>query len=132
MREGAGSSNYHPPSRQIHWPSISLKDLAYLIGGIIWIVSSVVGWFQNRASKQDVIDGDKASVATCASAIASSIAPITSAMLYEHKRLDKQDDRWNALDKAISKNKTLNPKGAPTFPKFGPEAEKHGEISTEE
>lgn len=99
-----------------------LKDIIYLAGGVL----VVIVWFQTRASREEVEQAKKECIATASSAIANALAPIPPRIKSIEKRLARNDQRWDGLDtwhgQAFQTKKTTPP------PKFGPSAEKRGEV----
>lgn len=118
-----------PPSRsrvRISLPPISnpvgkVKDLLYLVG----LIYAAFEWYQNLATKKNVEDARVQCVASAASALASAMAPTQARLDTLEKHGKKEDMRWDALDKDHERQRKPN---QPAPPKFGPTAEKHGEV----
>lgn len=99
-----------------------VKDL----GTIAAVIGAIVLWFQTRASREEVDQAKKECIATASSAIAAGLAPIPPRIKSIEKRLARDDQRWDSLDQwhsqAFATKRTTPP------PKFGPAAEKRGEV----
>lgn len=99
-----------------------VKDVAYIIGGVVMVVI----WFQTRASREEVEQAKKDCIATASSAIATALAPIPPRLKALEHRQARDDQRWDGLDtwhvQAFGSKKVTPP------PKFGPAAEKRGEV----
>lgn len=113
-------------SIRIHAGNITVKDIIYL--GMA--ITAGITWYQNLANKKYVDDAAAKSVTTSASAAASIAAAMLPPVIKEMHALDaKQNQRWNRMDdtNAALKRKpgTLEP------PKFGPKAERLGEVKYE-
>lgn len=97
---------------------------------VIVLAGTVAGngllWFQGLASKKDVADAETRAVATCASAIASALAPIPPRLKLIEKRATADEARWDELDKWHAKAPALNRPNTTKPPKFGPTAAAHG------
>jgi hypothetical protein len=109
-----------------HLGTLTLKDLMYLGG----LALTALTWAQSRASREDVEAAKKQCVDTAASAIASALAPLPPRVKALEKRAARDDQRWDRLD-AWHGRVFGTPNRTPP-PKFGPTAEKRGEVRYEE
>lgn len=85
---------------------------------------SATDWLRSRTSPEDV---KKLAREVCVAEIASATAPISSVasrVRAVERRENKDDQRWDALDRWHSKQK--RPSGGIAPQQFGPYAEKHG------
>jgi hypothetical protein len=104
----------------------TVKDLVFLATGIL----AVISWIQNRASRDEVEAAKKQCIDTAASAIASAFAPVPPRLKVIEKRLSRNDQRWDRLD-AWHVRAFAVPSRTPP-PKFGPGAERRGEVRYED
>lgn len=105
-----------------HLGSLTLKDLLYLGGLII----TAVTWAQSRASREDVEAARRSCVESAAGAIASAFAPVPKRLRDIEKKQARNEQRWDRLDGWHTRAFTAPFKTPP--PKFGPTAEKRGEV----
>lgn len=83
-------------------------------------------WFQNRASKQDVADAQKADAEACTEAIKKALEPVIAKELALEKHDARDDKRWDALDAFHANAPAFNRPNTTKPPKFGPTAQAHG------
>lgn len=109
------------------------KGLAGIVAGLTALYAvgkPVVVWFLTRSSSDDVEDVRKFCAGAAASAAASAVAPYQVRMDAVEKRVAKDEQRWNALDKFHRQN--LQRRNAPPVCQFGPKAESRGNACTME
>jgi hypothetical protein len=109
-----------------HLGTLTLKDLFYL-GGLILTAAT---WAQSRASRDDVETARRNCVDASAAAIASAFAPVPPRLKAIEKRVSRNDQRWDRLD-AWHVRAFVVPNRTPP-PKFGPAAERRGEVRYED
>lgn len=113
-------------SIRIHAGNVTIKDIIYL--GMA--ITAGITWYQNLANKKYVDDAAAASVTTSASAAASIAAAMLPPVIKEMHALDaKQNRRWDLMDSTSAALKRKP--GTPEPPKFGPKAERLGEVKYE-
>jgi hypothetical protein len=109
-----------------HLGTLTLKDLMYVAGLII----TAVTWAQSRASRDDVEAARRSCVESTANAIASALAPVPQRLKVIEKKQARNETRWDRLD-AFHARVFAAPNRTPP-PKFGPTAEKRGEVRYED
>jgi hypothetical protein len=101
------------------------------IKDIVYIVSILVGgglWLQNRASKEDLVTLKAECVAAASSAAAAASTPLATRIDVLERAVKKDGKRWDRLDAFHSQVKVFNKANETKPPKFGPKAEKMGEL----
>jgi len=109
-----------------HLGTLTLKDLLYL-GGLVF---TAVTWAQSRASRDEVETARRSCVEASASAIASAFAPVPPRLKAIEKKQARNETRWDRLDSWHAKA-FASPFRTPA-PKFGPSAERRGEVRYED
>lgn len=109
-----------------HLGHVTIKDIAYLVG----LAFTALTWAQSRASKEEVEAARRQCIDANAAALASALAPVQTHEKALDKRAARNDQRWDRLD-AWHARAFASPFKTPA-PKFGPTAEKRGEVRYED
>jgi hypothetical protein len=93
------------------------------VGGLI---ITAITWAQSRASRDDVEAARRSCVESAAGAISSAFAPVPARLKAIEKKQARNETRWDRLDTFHTKAFSAPNRTPP--PKFGPTAEKRGEV----
>lgn len=127
----AGPSTSPPPEPGFRHYVRLLKDLGMILGALAVVGTAVgggVSWYQTRASKQEL---GQVKV-ECDAAVAAAIVPLLAHLKLLDDLEKKNGKRWDRLDSFHSQVRSLNLPNKTAPPKFGPTAEKRGEIPKNE
>jgi hypothetical protein len=104
----------------------ALKMLAAAVIASGGTFLTTADWFRSRVSAKEAQQ-------ICADQVASAVKPFATLPTWQRnvdKRLNKDDQRWDRLDAWHAKQK--RPANTTPPSKFGPSAEKHGEVRYDE